>query len=108
MRHELAGGTPALPGNDFSKMGVKELLSELGSANITRRMLAMDELTDRVGESGAPAIRKMVMDKKANGFQRAHGLWVLQRVGKMEEDLACGCGEGWRPAGAGACDADIE
>jgi len=47
----------------------------------------MDELTERVGESGAPAIRKMVMDKKANGFQRAHGLWVLQRLGKMEEDL---------------------
>jgi putative heme-binding domain-containing protein len=84
MKHEVVGPTPAFRENDFSKMGVKELVEELGSANIARRMLAMDELTDRMGEA---AIRKMLLDKKANGFQRAHGLWVLQRLGKMEEPL---------------------
>ena len=82
-----AGATPALPGNDFGGMGVKELIGELGSGNITRRMLAMDELTDRVGEGAASEIKRMLKDKKATSFQRVHGLWVLQRLGKLEENM---------------------
>jgi putative heme-binding domain-containing protein len=29
----------------------------------------------------------MLTDKKSNSFQRAHALWILQRLGKMEEAL---------------------
>jgi len=74
-------------GNDFSRMGVRELVEELGSANITRRMLAIDELSDRAGEGAVPAIRKMLLDKKSVPIQQAHGLWVLERLGKIDEEL---------------------
>ena len=63
---------------------VQGLVAELGNANITRRMLAMNELTDRIGTPAVKPVERMMRDKKSNAVQKSHGLWVLSRLGALE------------------------
>lgn len=64
---------------------VKKLIAELGNANITRRMLAMNELVDRVGQPVVQPVTKMMRNKKSNAFQKIHGLWILHRLNALDE-----------------------
>jgi putative heme-binding domain-containing protein len=69
---------------DLSKASPASLVSEMANANLTRRMLAMNELIDRVG---TPAIKtvKAGLGDKAHPLQVMHGLWVLHRLGGLDE-----------------------
>src|ERR1043166_4439805 len=69
--------------------GVDGWLAEMGQPNITRRMLAMNALVDRVGSKAIEPVRKLLAGR-ANAFQRAHGLWVLQRLNALSEKLLAG------------------
>ncbi|MEO5802579.1 MAG: PVC-type heme-binding CxxCH protein, partial [Verrucomicrobiota bacterium] len=64
----------------------KFLISELASANITRRMLAMNELTDRIGKPAISPLQK-ILRSSTNSFQKAHALWALQRLGGLDEKI---------------------
>jgi len=66
---------------------VKGLIAELGNSNITRRMLAMNWLVDEIGKPAIKPIQKMMRDKKTNAFQKAHGLWILHRLGALDEKI---------------------
>src|SRR5260221_4637415 len=69
--------------------GMDGLIAELGNANITRRMLAMNALDDKISQPVIEPLRKLVQTA-ANPFQKAHGLWVLHRLGSLDEKtLAC-------------------
>lgn len=63
----------------------RKLVAELGHPNITRRMLAMNELIDRVGQSAARPVAKRLRDNQSPAEQKVHGLWVLQRLGALDE-----------------------
>lgn len=63
---------------------ISALVAELGNANITRRMLAMNELVDNVGKPAIKPLEKVLKNKKSNLFQKAHSLWTLQRLGALE------------------------
>src|SRR5882724_8831180 len=69
---------------DFSRESARELIREMASANITRRMFAMNELVDRVGERAIAPTKKMMADKKASPLQKMHGLWVLHRLNGLD------------------------
>jgi putative heme-binding domain-containing protein len=73
---------------DLSKASVQNLIKELAAPNHTRRMLALDQLSDRVGAPALPAIRAMLAKSKIPE-QKAYGLWVLHRLGRAQaEDYA--------------------
>jgi putative heme-binding domain-containing protein len=55
------------------------LVAELASPNLTRRMLAMNEITDRFGAAAIDAVRR-ALAQPANAFQHVHALWVLHRL----------------------------
>ncbi|MFN0067674.1 MAG: PVC-type heme-binding CxxCH protein, partial [Limisphaerales bacterium] len=55
------------------------LLAELGSPNLTRRLLAMGEVQDRFGASATPKVLEAV-ERPENPFQHIHALWLLHRL----------------------------
>ena len=61
------------------------LIAELGNPNISRRMLAMNAIADNIGEPAIVPLQKLLHDKKANSFQKVHALWLLHRLGGLEE-----------------------
>jgi putative heme-binding domain-containing protein len=66
---------------------VNGLIAELGDSNITRRMLAMSELTDRIGEKAIGPLKAVFKHGKAASPQKVQALWALQRLGALDEDL---------------------
>ncbi|HVR34325.1 MAG TPA: PVC-type heme-binding CxxCH protein, partial [Methylomirabilota bacterium] len=59
------------------------LVKELGSPNLKRRLLAMNDLVDRHGDAAVSAVRQAVGSDDA--FQRIHARWVLHRLGALED-----------------------
>lgn len=69
--------SPALPAD------LPGLLTELGSPNLTRRLLAMSEIEDRFGPSAAAHVTA-ALEAPRNAFQHVHALWLLQRLGRLD------------------------
>ena len=73
------------------------LIGELGSPNLTRRMLAMNEICDRfpkeapsrIQSAGLLAFRPTSIPAKlvesVPGWSQAHGLWALERLGALND-----------------------
>ncbi len=72
---------------DLARASVDELIRQLGNANLTIRMLAMNELTDRIGPAAVGPVNRMMRERGSGVDQRVHGLWVLHRLGALEPDL---------------------
>jgi putative heme-binding domain-containing protein len=72
---------------DLAHASAKDLLRELASPNIARRMFAMNELVDRIGEPAIVPTKKMMADKKSTPTQKMHGLWVLHRLNGLDEKI---------------------
>ena len=82
----LDGKNPLVtPRQDWTTASIDDLLKDLAHPNLTVRMKAMNELLER-GDDGTTAVRKL-LDKDATVWQRVHGLWVLERKGKLDETL---------------------
>lgn len=71
------------PPRDFTKAGVRELLRDLADPNLAVRTLATHQLVER----GAPAVGpvRALLTPRSRPLARAHALWVLQRLGVLEE-----------------------
>ena len=72
---------------DASKSSASELIRALDNSNITVRMLAMNQLVDRIGQAAVKPAAKMMRDPKASAFQKIHGLWVLHRLGGLDPKI---------------------
>src|SRR6185295_15185779 len=71
-------GKPLHAVKDLSKSSAKELIAEFRSANISRRMLAMNELVDRIGSAALPDLRGTLNQRDASQTEIVHSLWALQ------------------------------
>ncbi|MCC7084477.1 MAG: c-type cytochrome [Pirellulales bacterium] len=71
---------------NLAKANADELIQALTSTNITVRNLATNELVDRMGDSCARSLTAQLADKSSSPSLRAHGLWVLERLGALEDD----------------------
>ncbi|HVV00325.1 MAG TPA: PVC-type heme-binding CxxCH protein, partial [Verrucomicrobiae bacterium] len=78
---------PSASSFNISKAPVSRLLSELASPNITRRMLATDEIVDRIGAPAIKPLAKLVRSRRAADTQKVHGLWALERLGGITEPM---------------------
>lgn len=75
---------PALP--DLSQAQLAQLLDHLVSPNLTLRVFAVNELVDRFGQQAAAPVRDLITNK-SSADQRAFGLWILERLGKLDSEL---------------------
>ena len=73
--------------SDLSDASASTLGKQLANPNITARMLAMNELVDRIGQPAVRAVEKMLRDKKSTAEQKAHGLWILHRLGTLKPEI---------------------
>ncbi|HZQ46810.1 MAG TPA: PVC-type heme-binding CxxCH protein, partial [Verrucomicrobiae bacterium] len=89
---------PQLKDFNLAKASVGKLIEELGNPNFTVRMLAMNELTDRIGPAAIGPVTKMMRSKKARIFQKIHGLWVLYRAGALEPNILAAAAQDPSPA----------
>ena len=66
---------------------VHALVAALADPNITVRTLATQELVNRIGAACVPIVSAQVRSGKASVSQRAHGIWVLERLGELDDEL---------------------
>ena len=78
------GQPPRQPRPDWAKATVDELVADLAHPNLTVRLKATNQLADRGDPAAAAAVRK-VMGPLSNPFQRMHGIWVLARLGVLDD-----------------------
>jgi putative heme-binding domain-containing protein len=70
--------------SDLSTASVDELIGELAHPNITARMLAMDQLSDRIGKDAIEPCRAIL--KSGTPTQKLHAMWVLFRLKALQSD----------------------
>lgn len=65
------------------------LVSELGSPNLPRRLMASAEIQDRFGDAARSEVRK-AFASPSNTLQKVHSLWMLQRLKALTPDDVTG------------------
>lgn len=89
--------SPPRPLPDLTTMKTADVVRELGDSNLTVRTLATNWLVDAVQASPAAerdrlrlatvaAVRDAMPANQSKPETRAHGLWVLERLGGLSED----------------------
>ena len=68
---------------DISKADVATLIEKLNHPNLIVRMLATDELSDRVGRDAMEPLT----EAPTTATQKIHAMWVLHRLGALPPDL---------------------
>lgn len=74
---------PKAPRADWSKASIKELIEDLKNANLTVRMFATHQLVQR-GKDAIDSVKEL-LKPASSATQRAHALWVLERLGALED-----------------------
>jgi putative heme-binding domain-containing protein len=69
--------------SDFSTLSVDGLIDALAHPNITARMLATDQLSDRIGKDAIGPCKAILSSGSAT--QKLHALWVLFRLKAIDE-----------------------
>jgi len=75
---------------NFAKQTTSQLIASLGDESLTRRNLAADQLVDRIGRARVADVRQAV-NRSRDGHTRAHGLWVLFRLGSLDQATLAAC-----------------
>ena len=76
-------GDPPKTGPDLTEASLDELLGFLSHANLVVRTHATHQLVHRIGQPAGQRIKAMLADG-LGAEQRAHGLWVLARLGVLD------------------------
>jgi putative heme-binding domain-containing protein len=80
--HRKADGQLAVrPPRDLSNASIDALVSAMEDPNLTYRRLAADQLVDRFGPASLGPVKAALAKEQTGSRTRAHGLWVLQRLG---------------------------
>ncbi|MCS5629941.1 MAG: FG-GAP-like repeat-containing protein [Pirellulaceae bacterium] len=66
---------------DLSSATTEVLIKTLADSDLTRRMLATDQLSDRVGLVSVPELL-VALRNRNSATTRVHALWVMHRLGK--------------------------
>jgi putative heme-binding domain-containing protein len=78
------GPNPRRPRADWNKATVAELTQDLAHPNLVVRMKATNQLVERGGAEAIRAVAKL-MSAPSQPSQRMHGLWVLDRLGALDD-----------------------
>ncbi|WP_224994319.1 PVC-type heme-binding CxxCH protein [Cesiribacter sp. SM1] len=72
---------------DWSAAPLNDLIAALDADNLAVRMTAADQLVDRIGQPAVAAVKAMYNKKEISTRKYIHGLWVLQRLNGLDEEL---------------------
>jgi len=75
---------PRVP--DLSQATLGELLRHLDNSNLLIRTHATHQLVERIGKSSIAPLNRLFAGE-SQPRQRAHGLWALERLGSLDEEL---------------------
>ena len=75
---------------DRTRSSVAELVADLAHPNLVVRITAANQLVDRGGEAAIAAVRA-IMKPGTPARQRVHGLWVLERLGALDDATLLAC-----------------
>jgi putative heme-binding domain-containing protein len=81
----VGGPQPLDPPRNLTKLTTSQLVDELGHPNLTVRIMAANLLVERGKEQVEPAVRG-VLRPQSSPLQRVHGMWVLERLGVLDDD----------------------
>ncbi len=76
-----------MPDPPTSEATVEQLIKRLGDANLIVATQATNELVDRIGTGAVAPVVKMLSSDDSSPRQRAHGLWVVERLGGLGDKL---------------------
>lgn len=76
------GQHPLKSFRDLTAASVQELIGELDNANLAVRLQAAEQLLARNNATTLESIQRVV--EHGTGFQKAHGLWLLERLGQLK------------------------
>lgn len=71
---------------DLSQANVDQLIAALDLDNLTTRMTATDQLTDRLGSSSVDALKATLADPKTSPIKFIHTQWALYRLGALSDE----------------------
>lgn len=71
---------------DLSKSTLDKLIEALNADNLTVRMAATDQITDRIGEAAEESLHSALKNSSLTPRRHVHTLWALQRLGKLTDD----------------------
>lgn len=77
---------PLRPSPNVEAATTADVIAMLGDRNLTTRVLATHELVRR-GDAGLAHTLQAICRTSKNERQRAHALWVLERIAAMDENL---------------------
>ena len=63
---------------------IEGLIEELGNANLTRRILAMNRLSDEFGQTAIEPLRAALANPALAASQTVHALWTLYRLDQLD------------------------
>lgn len=72
---------------DLSTASAQELVPALDHDNLVVRFAAADQLVDRIGKAAVTDVEAMIGNEDASVREYVHGLWVLDRLGALSNDL---------------------
>lgn len=72
---------------DLTLASMNDLIHTLNEDNITTRMAATDQLTDRVGAAAIEPLTNLLADTSTSPRQYIHALWAIYRLKGMNDQL---------------------
>jgi len=70
---------------NLTEMDVKQLMEQLESKNLPTRMLATDQLTDRIGKDAIPSLTE-ILQSNSSPLKSIHSAWALHRLGGLTDE----------------------
>ena len=75
---------------DLSAADTQQLIATFKSPNIQLRLMAANELVQRIGVSCIQPVRALISNKNISPNEYAHALWVLQRLNALNTETING------------------
>jgi putative heme-binding domain-containing protein len=72
---------------DLEKSTVDELIASLDADNLTLRMAATDQITDRIGSSATEALKQKLSEGSTSPRKYIHAMWALHRLNALSDDI---------------------
>jgi putative membrane-bound dehydrogenase-like protein len=80
------GAAPPKPMPDLAGLGARELVALLRSDNLAVRTRVTNRLVERFGKEAAAELKRFLQRAgDSPSWQRAHGVWVMERLGALDE-----------------------
>jgi putative heme-binding domain-containing protein len=71
---------------DLTKLNAEELIAKLDADNLPTRMLATDQLTDRIGSSAVGSLKSTLSDRATKPLKYIHAMWALYRLNALDDE----------------------